>query len=200
MLNLQLQQGESIAGAAADGFKSLLGEQSAAYQTMFAVQKAFAIAQSMIAIQAAIASSSWSLPFPENLGAMATVASATAGIVSNIMSIASPSFDGGGYTGNGSRTGGLDGKGGFWAMMHPQETVIDHTKSSGKGVSFGGSGNVTVNVSLQETSDTSQQGTTSQTTGDDGSIQVNVFVADIRSEGSMAQVLERTYGLSRMGA
>ena len=85
-------------------------------------------------------------------------------------------------------------------MMHPQETVIDHTKSSGKGVSFGGAGNVTVNVSLQETSDTRQQGTTSQTTGDDGSIQVNVFVADIRSEGSMAQVLERTYGLSRVGA
>jgi hypothetical protein len=53
---------------------------------------------------------------------------------------------------------------------------------------------------VNETSDTRQQGTTSQTTGDDGSIQVNVFVADIRSEGSMAQVLERTYGLSRMGA
>jgi hypothetical protein len=117
------------------------------------------------------------------------------------MSVASPSFDGGGYTGNGSRTGGLDGKGGFWAMMHPQETVIDHTKS-GSSASVGSSsgGNVTVNVSLQETSDTRQQGTTSQTTGDDGSVQINVFVADIRSEGSMAQVLERTYGLSRMGA
>ena len=201
MLNLQLQQGESIASAAADGFKSLLGEQSAAYQTMFAVQKAFAIAQSMIAIQAAIASASWSLPFPENLGAMATVASATAGIVSNIMSVAAPSFDGGGYTGNGSRTGGLDGKGGFWAMMHPQETVIDHTKSrSSAGSSSSSGGNVTVNVSLNETSDTRQQGTTSQTTGDDGSVQINVFVADIRSEGSMAQVLERTYGLSRVGA
>jgi hypothetical protein len=199
MLNLQLSAGEAMAASAADSFKSILGEQSAAYQTMFAVQKAFSIAQSMIAIQTGIAQAA-ALPFPANLGAMATVAAATANIVSSIMSIASPSFDGGGYTGNGSRTGGLDGKGGFWAMMHPQETVIDHTKSSGKGVSFGGSGNVTVNVSLQETSDTSQQGTTSQTTGDDGSVQINVFVADIRSEGSMAQVLERTYGLTRMGA
>ena len=199
MLNLQLQQGASVAAAAADGFRSLMGEQSAAYQTMFAVQKAFAIAQSMIAIQAAMASASWSLPFPGNLGAMATVASATAGIVSNIMSVASPSFDGGGYTGNGSRTGGLDGKGGFWAMMHPQETVIDHTKSGGSSSAATG-GNVTVNVSLQETADTSQQGTTQQSTNDDGSVQINVFVADIRSEGSMAQVLERTYGLTRMGA
>ena len=61
-------------------------------------------------------------------------------------------------------------------------------------------GNVTVNVSLQETSDTSKQGTTQQSTNDDGSVQISVFVADIRSEGSMAQVLERTYGLTRMGA
>lgn len=38
------------------------------------------------------------------------------------------SFDGGGYTGGGSRAGGLDGKGGQLAMLHPQETVIDHTK------------------------------------------------------------------------
>ena len=38
------------------------------------------------------------------------------------------SADGGGYTGNGPRSGGLDGKGGFMMMMHPRETVIDHTK------------------------------------------------------------------------
>ena len=177
-----------------------MGEQSAAYQTMFAVQKAFAIAQSMIAIQTGIAMAAAN-PWPLNIGAMASVAAATANIVSSIMSVASPSFDGGGYTGNGPRTGGLDGKGGFWAMMHPQETVIDHTKSNWSASSGSSSGgNVTVNVSLNETSDTRQQGTTQQSTNDDGSIQVNVFVADIRSEGSMAQVLERTYGLSRVGA
>lgn len=41
------------------------------------------------------------------------------------------SFDGGGYTGNGARSGGLDGKGGYLAMLHPRETVIDHTKGQG---------------------------------------------------------------------
>lgn len=40
------------------------------------------------------------------------------------------SFDGGGYTGKRSRSGGMDGKGGFMALLHPDETVIDHTKSS----------------------------------------------------------------------
>jgi hypothetical protein len=39
-----------------------------------------------------------------------------------------PSFDGGGSTGWGSRSGGLDGKGGFMAMLHPRETVVDHTR------------------------------------------------------------------------
>ena len=37
-----------------------------------------------------------------------------------------PSFAGGGFTGGGSRSGGMDGLGGFPAMLHPNETVIDH--------------------------------------------------------------------------
>lgn len=39
-----------------------------------------------------------------------------------------PSFAGGGFTGNAPRAGGLDGRGGYLAMVHPQETIIDHTR------------------------------------------------------------------------
>ena len=39
------------------------------------------------------------------------------------------SFDGGGFTGKGSRSGGVDGKGGFPAILHPNETVVDHTRT-----------------------------------------------------------------------
>ena len=42
-------------------------------------------------------------------------------------------FDGGGFTGMGARAGGIDGKGGFPAILHPRETVIDHTKGQGMG-------------------------------------------------------------------
>ena len=42
-------------------------------------------------------------------------------------------FEGGGYTGMGARTGGVDGRGGFPAILHPNETVIDHTKGQGMG-------------------------------------------------------------------
>ena len=42
-------------------------------------------------------------------------------------------MEGGGFTGFGSRTGGVDGRGGFPAILHPNETVIDHTKGQGMG-------------------------------------------------------------------
>jgi len=61
--------------------------------------------------------------------------------------IARPSFDGGGYTGSGARAGGLDGKGGFWAMMHPDETVIDHTKGQSATSQLGGTSEVLVSLS-----------------------------------------------------
>jgi predicted nucleic acid-binding Zn-ribbon protein len=56
----------------------------------------------------------------------------------------SPRYEGGGYTGNGARAGGLDGKGGFMAMMHPRESVIDHTRGQSSG---GVVVNQTINVS-----------------------------------------------------
>ncbi len=56
------------------------------------------------------------------------------------------SFDGGGFTGYGSRSGGVDGKGGFPAILHPNETVIDHTKGQSSGVVVQQTINVTTGV------------------------------------------------------
>lgn len=56
------------------------------------------------------------------------------------------SFDGGGYTGNAPRSGGLDGKGGFLAMVHPNESVIDHSKGQRASASSSGGGTVNLNV------------------------------------------------------
>jgi hypothetical protein len=44
-----------------------------------------------------------------------------------------PSFEGGGSTGMGARAGGMDGRGGYLAMLHPQETVVDHTRGQSMG-------------------------------------------------------------------
>ena len=41
-----------------------------------------------------------------------------------------PSFEGGGSTGTGPRVGGVDGRGGFDAVLHPDEFVVDLKKGS----------------------------------------------------------------------
>ncbi|WP_431000937.1 phage tail tape measure protein [Klebsiella pneumoniae] len=73
-------------GSMVDLTKEAVGEQSAIYKAAFVAQKAVAIAQSIIAIQQGIAMASAN-PFPYNLAAMASVAAATAGIVSNISAV-----------------------------------------------------------------------------------------------------------------
>lgn len=45
-----------------------------------------------------------------------------------------PSGQGGGFTGMGARAGGIDGKGGFPAILHPNETVIDHHQGQSGGI------------------------------------------------------------------
>lgn len=45
-------------------------------------------------------------------------------------------FDGGGFTGAGPRIGGMDGKGGRLGMLHPNESVIDHTRGQRAGATI----------------------------------------------------------------
>lgn len=127
----RLADASNLFGSLGQIATAFAGEQSALAQGIFAVQKAFSIAQSIVAIQTGIAQAA-AIPFPANLAAMASVAAATASIVSTIQGT-NLSFDGGGYTGMGARAGGLDGKGGFMAMLHPNETVIDHTRGQRMG-------------------------------------------------------------------
>jgi archaellum component FlaC len=55
-------------------------------------------------------------------------------------------FDGGGYTGMGARAGGLDNKGGFAAVLHPNESIIDHSKGQSMGVTINQTINVTTGI------------------------------------------------------
>jgi TP901 family phage tail tape measure protein len=69
-------------------------------------------------------------------------------------------FEGGGYTGNAPRAGGMDGKGGFPAILHPGETVTDHRGSAarkalngGNGDGGGGAPSMTLNVTATQIAD-----------------------------------------------
>ncbi|HHI3758089.1 phage tail tape measure protein [Klebsiella quasipneumoniae] len=93
MNNLDAARNQLMLSSVVDGLGSMVdltrtafGEQSGVYKAAFAVQKAAAIAQSVIAIQQGIAMAAAN-PFPYNLAAMASVAASTAGIVSNIAAV-----------------------------------------------------------------------------------------------------------------
>lgn len=102
-----------ILAASSEGFAALasiardgLGEQSAAYQALFAVSKAFAIAESIMAIQTAIAKA-MALGFPQNIPLMAQAAAQGARIVSTIQATSLPGFNSGGSMMIGGH-GGID--------------------------------------------------------------------------------------------
>lgn len=76
------------------------------------------------AIQAALAAPPG---FPYNLPQVALV---TAQQFANVAAIRAQSYEGGGFTGMLARVGGIDGRGGFPAILHGNETVIDNTKGA----------------------------------------------------------------------
>ena len=85
-LQLRLSYGEQIVGSMTSMMAAVAGEQSAAFQVMFAAEKIFTIAQSGLAIQQSIAKA-MSLGFPQNIPVVAQAVMQGAQIVSSIQSI-----------------------------------------------------------------------------------------------------------------
>lgn len=83
---LQLQTASSMFGDLATITGAWAGKQSGIYKTMFAVSKAFAIADATVKIAQGVAAAAAN-PWPLNLFAMAQVVAATASIVSSIQSV-----------------------------------------------------------------------------------------------------------------
>ncbi|HDH7807441.1 TPA: phage tail length tape measure family protein [Raoultella ornithinolytica] len=118
---------QSLFDSTAEIMRVGFGEQSAMYKVAFAASKAFAIADSMVKIQQAIASGAVSAPYPANIIAMASIAAQTASIVSNIQSIGAVGFASGGYTGPG-------GKYQPAGIVHKGEYVFDQASTNRIGV------------------------------------------------------------------
>lgn len=119
---------QSLFDSTADIMRTGFGEQSAIYKVAFAASKAFAIADSMVKIQQAIASGAVSAPYPANIIAMASIAAQTASIVSNIQAVSGVGFASGGYTGPG-------GKYQPAGNVHKGEYVFDQASTNRIGVS-----------------------------------------------------------------
>jgi hypothetical protein len=97
LIQSQLSNASDLFGSLSQLAKGYAGEQSKTYKTLFAVSKAFAIAQAGVSIATGVAKAQ-ELGFPANLGEMARIAAAAVGIYSSI---------------NGANFAGAFDKGGF---------------------------------------------------------------------------------------
>ncbi|EFI59774.1 MULTISPECIES: phage tail length tape measure family protein [Comamonas] len=217
---LMLSTAETGFASLAESMKGAQGEATGAYKALFAVSKAFAIAQASIGLSNAI-SNAMALPFPANLAAAASAAGYMGTILSNIKSVTAGFWDGG-YTGPGGKyqpagivhagegvlsqedMRALGGPGAFEAFRRSL-----HTGYSAGGV-VGSAAPPAVRrdyatelrgqapiVNVIE--DSSKAGQIEQTQNADGSYSTNVFVRNIRNGGEEATALETTYGLTRRG-
>ena len=121
--------------------------QIAAYSKKgFQIDKGVKIAQALMNTYQGATLALATYPGPIGIALAATTVAAGMANVAQIKAQKfQGSFEGGGFTGMGARVGGIDGKGGFPAILHPNETVIDHTKGQGAAA------NVTVNITANDT-------------------------------------------------
>lgn len=184
----QLASAESIFGDLAGLTKTFAGEQSGLYKAMFAVQKAAAIAQSAVAIQQGIAMAAAN-PWPANLAAMASVAAATASIVSNIGAI-------------GMAHDGIDSipQTGTWLLEKGERVTtaetsakLDKTLSD---IQSGGTGGPT---SIQIINNGEPMTARTELDGKTLKIIMDRVNSEIVNDGSVHNTISRKYGLETMG-
>lgn len=104
--SLLLQSSADFLGQMAAGLAQSKGEQSSAYKAMFALSKAFSIAQASINLWTAV-SQAMALPFPANIPFIAQALAYGTSVLGNIQSVAATGFATGGYV-KGPGTGQSD--------------------------------------------------------------------------------------------
>jgi len=124
------------------GMQSFVEEGSAIGKAFYVAQQAMAAGMAIIKGYEAAMSIKASMAMMGPVGIAASPALEAAAISMGYVTAAMigaqtlASFEGGGHVGGRSRSAGLDNKGGVLAMLHPNESVIDHTKGQGGGVTI----------------------------------------------------------------
>lgn len=202
----QMAGAESLFGDLSDITKQFAGEQSGIYRAMFAAEKAFAVASAIISIQQGIASAA-ALPFPANIPAMASVASATAGIVSTIQStglvgqahdgLDSVKETGSYYLKKGERVSTSETSAKMDKTLAHTDAALARVESqmNRPGESGGAGAAPTINI----IEDKSRAGTTRQRKDGDSGWVIDVIVASIAGDGKVDSAMRGKYGVQPRG-
>ena len=177
----------------ADAFGNLtqgMSESSRTYRALFAIQKGFAIASSMLACINAWAKALGNSPdFYTGLANYASAISLTTGIMSQLQSV--EMMDKGGFLPSGKTA--IVGEIGPELVTGPANVVGRRETAN-----LLKNGNSENNISVNLYEDQSKAGQVEQSQIDDNYI-INVFVSNIRQGGRVANTLQNTYSLNRKG-
>lgn len=124
---MAMQNSLSVAGSIVGQMASFADQSSGIGKALFVASKAIAMAETYIQYELAIAKAVGQM----GIFGIPMQALLRAQQVASIAAIAGQTvagFEGGGITFNGVRSGGLDGKGGRMAMVHPNEKITDLEK------------------------------------------------------------------------
>ncbi|HHE8508291.1 TPA: tape measure protein [Citrobacter freundii] len=186
-----------LAGSLAGAFQSASGEASGAYAAMFAISKAFSIAQASIGMYTA-ASQALMLPFPANLGAAAKALSFGSQIVGAVSGV---NFSGARYNGGPVNAGGLyqvgeKGKPEIYQASTGKQYMIPGDNGrviSNKDMTAGGGVSVIINVQNMTGATFDAQATSNG----DGTITVDAIIADLNNGGPISQGITSNFNAKR---
>ncbi|WP_151687710.1 tape measure protein [Acinetobacter nosocomialis] len=194
-LNLQLSQAQAVTGAFTGMFGAILGESSTAYKTLFATQKAFALAQAGMNVwKAASDAYANAQGTVWNKLAEAAIATAKSSSFITLIQAATPQgFADGGYTGNGLKhtPAGIVHKGEVvWSQEDIKRwggvSVVESMRQSKpSGYANGGyvSNNTTDIIATRREARQFDAIDSNQTQSSSGDIPINVYVT-VNSDGS----------------
>lgn len=190
--SVMLQGASQGFGALADILRASQGEQSGIYRAMFAVSKAFAVADATMNAYTAISKAWASAPFPANLAAVAATTPQVLAVVSAVQG-----------TGlKGMAHSGIDSvpESGTWLLEKGERVTTANTSAKLDAVLSRidsrqrGGGTV---INIIENKD--KAGQTESRTNDYGEEETDIFVSDIYGGGKRAQAMQDVYGLRRVG-
>ncbi|MFH2397915.1 tape measure protein [Raoultella ornithinolytica] len=202
----QQQNMSQLLGASSDFFGQMAGlvgdyagESSAAYKTLFAVSKAFSIAQATMNMVMAISNAA-ALPWPANIPAIAVAAAQGANLISQIRgsNYSGARYNGGPVSADGVYKVGEKGKpeiyrasnGSQYMIPGDNGSVISNKDLRGSG---GGSLQVVNNV-YNYASGVNVEARSNQ---NGGQMVTDIIITDIQSGGAISSEMQGAFGLRR---
>lgn len=203
----KLSGAEATFGTMASVAKTFAGEQSGLYRGLFAMEKGYALAKVAVNAPKTASDAYQAMAGIPIVGPALGVAAAAAALAyqgvqaSSLQSItlAGQAHDGLNYVPNSGTWNLQKGERITGAALNRDLTQFLERENKARSGNNTGRPASAVNVSVKLIEDRSRAGQVQQQQNDDGSTDINVFLADIYGEGERAQALQAVYGLERVG-